>query len=180
MTEPLLTVSDLSVTFNPKTKPVYAVRGVDYSVAPGEFLGIVGESGSGKSVSSMAVMGLLPSSAQVQGSIRFDGQELVGFVMISDHITDPGDDLVGPYYLWRLLIDAASQGRGYGAATIDAVVAYLRTRPGADILWTSCAKGDGGPLPFYLRCGFVQAGDVQWDDDEPEHLLRLDLTTMED
>ncbi|MBT1669610.1 dipeptide ABC transporter ATP-binding protein [Curtobacterium flaccumfaciens] len=78
MTEPLLTVSDLSVTFNPKTKPVYAVRGVDYSVAPGEFLGIVGESGSGKSVSSMAVMGLLPSSAQVQGSIRFDGQELVG------------------------------------------------------------------------------------------------------
>ncbi|ROR31040.1 peptide/nickel transport system ATP-binding protein [Curtobacterium sp. JUb34] len=78
MTEPLLTVSDLSVTFNPKTKPVYAVRGVDYTVAPGEFLGIVGESGSGKSVSSMAVMGLLPSSAQVEGSIRFDGQELLG------------------------------------------------------------------------------------------------------
>ncbi|WP_288466171.1 ABC transporter ATP-binding protein, partial [uncultured Curtobacterium sp.] len=78
VTEPLLTVSDLSVTFNPRTKPVYAVRGVDYSVQQGEFLGIVGESGSGKSVSSMAVMGLLPSSAQVQGSIRFDGQELVG------------------------------------------------------------------------------------------------------
>ncbi|WIE73105.1 dipeptide ABC transporter ATP-binding protein [Curtobacterium sp. MCJR17_020] len=78
MTEPLLTVSDLSVTFNPKNKPVYAVRGVDYTVAPGEFLGIVGESGSGKSVSSMAVMGLLPSSAHVEGSIRFDGQELLG------------------------------------------------------------------------------------------------------
>ena len=58
MTEPLLTVSDLSVTFNPSTKPVYAVRGVDYTVNQGEFLGIVGESGSGKSVSSMAVMGL--------------------------------------------------------------------------------------------------------------------------
>ena len=38
----------------------------------------------------------------------------------------------------------------------------------------------GAPLPFYLRYGFVQAGDVQWDDDAPEHLLRLDLTTTED
>ncbi|MDR6575054.1 peptide/nickel transport system ATP-binding protein [Curtobacterium sp. 320] len=78
MTEPLLTVSDLAVTFNPGSKPVYAVRGVDYSVNQGEFLGIVGESGSGKSVSSMAVMGLLPSSAKVEGSIRFDGRELLG------------------------------------------------------------------------------------------------------
>jgi peptide/nickel transport system ATP-binding protein len=78
VTDPLLSVSDLSVTFNPKSKPVYAVRGVDYQVRQGEFLGIVGESGSGKSVSSMAVMGLLPSSAQVTGSIKYDGQELVG------------------------------------------------------------------------------------------------------
>ncbi|KQS08858.1 peptide ABC transporter ATP-binding protein [Curtobacterium sp. Leaf183] len=78
MTDPLLSVSDLSVTFNAKTRPVYAVRGVDYEVRQGEFLGIVGESGSGKSVSSMAVMGLLPSSAQVGGSIKYDGRELVG------------------------------------------------------------------------------------------------------
>ncbi len=78
VTEPLLTVSDLSVTFNSSTKPVYAVRGVDYTVNQGEFLGIVGESGSGKSVSSMAVMGLLPSSAKVEGSIRFGGRELLG------------------------------------------------------------------------------------------------------
>jgi len=78
VTEPLLSVSDLNVTFNAKSKPVYAVRGVDYSVREGEFLGIVGESGSGKSVSSLAVMGLLPSSAQVSGSIRFRGEELVG------------------------------------------------------------------------------------------------------
>jgi diamine N-acetyltransferase len=105
--------------------------------------------------------------------------QLVGFVMISDGIPAATmaehPDLVGPYYLWRLLVDAAHQGRGYGAATIDAVVAYLRTRPGANILWTSCGKGDDGPLGFYLNYGFVQAGDVAWDDDEPEHLLRLDL-----
>jgi diamine N-acetyltransferase len=108
-------------------------------------------------------------------SVR-DDDRLVGFVMISDNIEDPGDDLVGPYYLWRLLIDADFQGRGYGAATIDAVVAYLRTRPNADVLWTSCGKGEDGPLPFYLHYGFDLVGEVVFDDDDPEHLLRLDLT----
>ena len=77
MTEPLLKVDDLHVTFagNP---PVHAVRGVSYEVREKEFLGLVGESGSGKSVSSTAIMGLLPSSAKVSGSITFDGRELVG------------------------------------------------------------------------------------------------------
>ena len=104
-----------------------------------------------------------------------DGALLVGFVMISDGIPTErlaaDDDLVGPYYLWRLLIDVRSQGRGYGAATIDAVIAYLRTRPGADILWTSCAVGPGSPQPFYLRYGFELTGDVKWGED----LLRLRL-----
>jgi diamine N-acetyltransferase len=104
-----------------------------------------------------------------------DGDQLVGFVMISDNIEDLSAGLVGPYYLWRLLIDEAFQGRGYGAATIDAVVEYLRTRPNADVLWTSCGKGEGGPLPFYLRYGFELVGDVQFEEDEPEHLLRLEL-----
>ena len=75
------------------------------------------------------------------------------------------------YYLWRLLIDERFQGRGYGAATIDAVVAYLRTRPGADLLWTSCRAGPGSPQPFYLHYGFVLTGDVKLGED----LLRLDL-----
>jgi diamine N-acetyltransferase len=105
-----------------------------------------------------------------------DGDLQVGFVMISDGIPAQrlaaDDDLVGPYYLWRLLIDERSQGRGYGAAAIDAVVAYLRTRPGAEVLWTSCKAGPGSPQPFYLRYGFVLTGDVKWGED----LLRLDLT----
>lgn len=105
-----------------------------------------------------------------------DGEQLVGFVMISDNIEDPGEEMIGPYYLWRLLIDSEFQGRGYGAATIDAVVDYLRTRPNAEVLWTSCGKGDGGPLPLYLNYGFELAGNVQFDEDEPEHLLRLQLT----
>jgi peptide/nickel transport system ATP-binding protein len=76
--EPLLEVSNLSVTFPSEAGPVTAVRGLSYYVMPGEVLGIVGESGSGKSVSSLAVMGLLPNRARTAGSIRFRGQELLG------------------------------------------------------------------------------------------------------
>jgi diamine N-acetyltransferase len=104
-----------------------------------------------------------------------DGEQLVGFVMISDGIPvatlAADDDIIGPYYLWRLLVDEAFQGRGYGAATIDAVVVYLRTRPGADVLWTSCGQGEGTPQPFYERYGFVATGEIKWD----ETVLRLDL-----
>jgi peptide/nickel transport system ATP-binding protein len=74
----LLEVSDLDVSFPSEDGRVSAVRGISYRVAPGEVLGIVGESGSGKSVSSLAVMGLLPPSAKISGSIRLRGQELLG------------------------------------------------------------------------------------------------------
>lgn len=74
----LLEVRDLSVTFPQQSGSVTAVRGVNYHVDKGEFLGIVGESGSGKSVSSLAVMGLLPSSAKVSGDILFEGKSLLG------------------------------------------------------------------------------------------------------
>ena len=77
-TEPLLEVRDLSVTFPTEAGPVAAVRKLSYHVMPGEVLGIVGESGSGKSVSSLAVIGLLPARAKITGSIRFKGAELLG------------------------------------------------------------------------------------------------------
>ncbi|MGX7827094.1 ABC transporter ATP-binding protein [Actinokineospora sp. 24-640] len=75
---PVLRVEDLRVSFPSESGRVRAVRGLSYEVAPGEVLGIVGESGSGKSVSSLAVMGLLPAQARVSGSIRFRGKELLG------------------------------------------------------------------------------------------------------
>lgn len=75
---PLLEVSNLCVTFPSEAGPVMAVRGLSYHVMPGEVMGIVGESGSGKSVSSLAVMGLLPPQARVSGSIRFKGSDLLG------------------------------------------------------------------------------------------------------
>jgi diamine N-acetyltransferase len=97
-----------------------------------------------------------------------EGGELVGFVMISDNIPQPMDeDLVGPYFLWKLLIDVARQRAGYGSATLDAVIAYVRTRPGADVLYTSARPGDRSPYPFYLRHGFVDTGHVMWG----EHVL---------
>ncbi|WP_051499606.1 ABC transporter ATP-binding protein [Nocardia sp. BMG51109] len=77
-TAPLLEVSDLRVSFPSEEGRVDAVRGVNYTVSDGEVLAIVGESGSGKSVSSLAVMGLLPEQARVRGSIRLRGKELLG------------------------------------------------------------------------------------------------------
>ncbi|WP_347343670.1 ABC transporter ATP-binding protein [Jatrophihabitans telluris] len=76
-TAPLLEVENLSVTFSSEAGAVNAVRGVSYVVRPGESLAIVGESGSGKSVSSLAVMGLLPGNARVSGNIRFKGQDML-------------------------------------------------------------------------------------------------------
>ncbi|MFF1832844.1 ABC transporter ATP-binding protein [Streptomyces sp. NPDC058231] len=78
VSEPVLSVRDLSVSFRSDTRTVHAVDGVSYDLAPGEVLAVVGESGCGKSVTSMATMGLLPPTAQIGGSIRLGGRELVG------------------------------------------------------------------------------------------------------
>ena len=98
----------------------------------------------------------------------------VGFAMISDGIPEDvleaDDTLVGPYFLWRLLIDERYQRRGYGTATIDALVGYVRSR-GARTLLVSAHQGDGGPQPFYERYGFVPTGRVV--EDEP--VSELDL-----
>ncbi len=75
---PLLSVTDLSVGFKGHTETVTVVDHVSFSLRAGETLGIVGESGSGKTVSSLALLGLLPASARVTGSAKFDGRELVG------------------------------------------------------------------------------------------------------
>ncbi|HET7031004.1 MAG TPA: GNAT family N-acetyltransferase [Candidatus Limnocylindrales bacterium] len=107
---------------------------------------------------------------------RATGQ-LVGFAMISDDIPEErlaaDDDIVGPYFLWRLLIDHRAQGRGYGAATIDAIADFVAAKPNGATLLTSCADGDGSPLPFYLRHGFTNTGTQKWG----EHLLALDLAS---
>jgi len=73
-----LVVDQLVVDFATGEGPVHAVRGVSFSLAPQEVLGIVGESGSGKSVTALAAMGLLPKNARASGSITYAGRELLG------------------------------------------------------------------------------------------------------
>ena len=103
-----------------------------------------------------------------------DGDELVGFAMISDGISqevlDEDPTLVGPYFLWRLLIDRRFQRRGYGSATLDKVVEYVRSRGGTELL-TSYHDGEGNPRPFYERYGFVATDRIA----DGERVLRLDL-----
>ena len=74
----LLEVNGLNVSFPTDDGTVQAVRGVDYTLSQGEVLGVVGESGSGKSVTSLAIMGLLPKSARIRGSVKFRGKEILG------------------------------------------------------------------------------------------------------
>jgi oligopeptide/dipeptide ABC transporter ATP-binding protein len=75
---PILELAGLTVQFRTDEGVVHAVESLDFSIEPGETVGIVGESGSGKSVSMLATMGLLPRGASVRGSAKFDGTELVG------------------------------------------------------------------------------------------------------
>ncbi len=75
---PLLEIRDVHVWFNGRTGRTHAVNGLSYSLGAGRSLAIVGESGSGKSVSSRAIVNLLPDTAVVSGSIKFDGTELRG------------------------------------------------------------------------------------------------------
>jgi oligopeptide/dipeptide ABC transporter ATP-binding protein len=78
MSDAVLSVRDLSISFPTDDGMVQAVRGISFDIAEHELMGIVGESGSGKSVTFLAVMGLLPKRAIVTGSIKVAGQELVG------------------------------------------------------------------------------------------------------
>src|SRR5919201_5902846 len=79
MAEPLLSVSDLAVSFNTDEGLVQAVDGVSFDLSAGEVLAVVGESGCGKSVTAMTLMGLTRSpNARFGGQAHYRGTELVG------------------------------------------------------------------------------------------------------
>ena len=95
----------------------------------------------------------------------YAGEEPVGFVMLHD---DPD---AGKYFLWRFMIAAEHQGKGYGKAALDRVVEYVRTRPNASELLCSYAPGDAGPGVFYAKYGFAETGEV----DHGENVISLAL-----
>jgi ABC-type glutathione transport system ATPase component len=77
MTEPILTLHELRVTYRTLRGPVHAVRGVSLAVPTARIFGLVGESGSGKSTVAQAVMGALRGRARVEGEVRYRGANLL-------------------------------------------------------------------------------------------------------
>jgi diamine N-acetyltransferase len=90
----------------------------------------------------------------VPRGVRVD-DVLVGFVMLYDSPGEPSLDL------WRLMIDADYQGRGFGRQTVLAVVDYARHRPRTRVLTVGAEHGEGGPAPFYERLGFRRTGELR-------------------
>src|SRR3972149_6826004 len=79
---------------------------------------------------------------------------LVGFVMLYEAPEEH------QYYLWRLMIAGPYQGLGYGKRALELLIEYVRTRPGAEGLYTSYVPAEGGPQGFYRKLGFEPTGEV--------------------
>jgi diamine N-acetyltransferase len=88
--------------------------------------------------------------------------EPVGFVMLSWDVTPDPPDIIGPWFLWKLLVDERHHGRGMGRAIVDEVVRLIRAE-GATELLTSHVIGEGGPGGFYDRLGLVPTGALDSD-----------------
>ena len=105
----------------------------------------------------------------------YAGDEPVGFVMLSWDVVPQPPTIIGPWFLWKLLIDGRGQGRGYGTETVRQVARIVRDA-GATELLTSFVPEEGGPGPFYEGLGFTPTGEL---DENGEIILRLDLSTVE-
>lgn len=93
----------------------------------------------------------------------YAGKAPVGFVMLDD------DADKQKYYLWRFMIAPHFQKRGFGAKAIQAVIDYVKTRPGATELLLSYVDHEEGAAEFYRGLGFSETGEV--DEDEVEMRL---------
>ena len=105
----------------------------------------------------------------------YAGAEPVGFVMLGFNMPEGHPDYPWRYFLWRLLIDARYQRRGYGHAAMALVIEIVRSSPGGTELVTTIQPGDGGPAPFYRSLGFEATGE--WFDGEQVYRLALSPAT---
>jgi diamine N-acetyltransferase len=103
-------------------------------------------------------------------AIYADG-EPVGFVMLSWNVTPDPPRVIGPWFLWKLLIDERYQGCGYGREAVR-LVAGIAHDQGASELLTSLVAGERSPESFYRRIGFVPTGE---QDEKGERILALRL-----
>lgn len=101
-------------------------------------------------------------------------EEPVGFVMLSWDVTPQPPEILGPWFLWKLLIDHRHQGRGYGREVVRQIVELVRDQGGVELL-TSYEPGEGGPAGFYAGLGFVPTGAL---DPEGEVILSLVLDKL--
>ena len=88
----------------------------------------------------------------------YAGDDPVGFVMTYEDPDEP------QYYLWRLMIAAEHQGEGYGWAAMQQLIDRVRGLPNATRLLTSYVPGEGSPMGFYHRLGFVDTGEMEGDE----------------
>lgn len=103
----------------------------------------------------------------------YAGEELVGFVMLSDSSLRPEPPAETEVGLWRFMIDHRHKRRGYGRAALRLVIDDLRRRhPALREFSVSCVPGPGSPRPFYESLGFVATGEL----DGGEEVLVLKLT----
>jgi diamine N-acetyltransferase len=95
----------------------------------------------------------------------------VGFVMLSWNVTPDPPRIIGPWFLWKLLIDERCQGCGYGREAVRLVAGIARDQGASDLL-TSYVAGERSPEFFYRQIGFVPTGE---QDEKGEKVLALRL-----
>ena len=140
MTDDVLRVRNLKVAFSQDGRLIPAVRGIDFDVRRGETVALVGESGSGKSVSALSTVSLLPPSARVEGSVLYDGAEMVGAPErelrrvrgndISFIFQEPMTSLNPLHTIQKQLGESLRLHQGLDGAALDARILDLLTRVG--------------------------------------------------
>jgi diamine N-acetyltransferase len=92
--------------------------------------------------------------------------------MLSWNVVPRPPHIIGPWFLWKLLVDERHEGHGYGRAVVKLVAEIVRENGGTELL-TSCVQAAGWPEGFYRRLGFTPTGEL---DADGEIILALELT----